>query len=332
MLMETDYAPPSLDQQKRYVTDLENQIQQTSTRITKLENKLQKELKDHEKYQSSILKRFAYKLSGKSDVFEARAKTEEREYFDALHDTHIAKQMYENTAKALDEAKAHQTALEKVAAQHVHAQDELNGLYGSIFHGPSPGFPEEDKAEEAAKNALHAFNDLRSQLEAQNQVLQILKLAQGKMRDAAKSLSHAHKSSQVDIFTRGIMADIVERHMLTRAEAELSETYQLVMQAQRLSPEVQPLPPIEVVSGHFKSDMLFDNPFSDISFNNKIKESQEEQRQASAALDHQVDRALRRLSLLSQNLSQISGALGQSRLALQRAREQAFQRVIRRNN
>jgi hypothetical protein len=82
ILSDTDHAPPALEQQKRYIDDLNTQLSQVQSRLKALETTRDKELKDHEKYRDSVMKRFAYKATGQKDKFAAKAEKEEKEYFE----------------------------------------------------------------------------------------------------------------------------------------------------------------------------------------------------------------------------------------------------------
>ena len=72
VLKETDYAVPALQQQRRHLTDLTNELSNVQKNIRLLDRKREKELKEHDKYRKSVMRRFAYKVGGKKDVFEAR--------------------------------------------------------------------------------------------------------------------------------------------------------------------------------------------------------------------------------------------------------------------
>ena len=49
ILSETDHAPPSLEHQKEYVSDLERDMKEISSRLANLQKQREKELKEHEK-------------------------------------------------------------------------------------------------------------------------------------------------------------------------------------------------------------------------------------------------------------------------------------------
>jgi septal ring factor EnvC (AmiA/AmiB activator) len=82
ILSQTDHAPSALEQQTRYVQDLNKQLEDVKKRIDQLGHERWKEGKDHKKYRDSVMKRWAYKVSGNKDKFASRAEKEEKEYFD----------------------------------------------------------------------------------------------------------------------------------------------------------------------------------------------------------------------------------------------------------
>lgn len=327
ILSETDYAPPALGQHKRYIADLEGEIQKLDRSIKSLETKRAQELKDHEKYRDSTMKRFAYKVSRRTEKFEAKASKEEREYFDVLQEEHRAKESRKDLGQRLDEANSARSNLEGVAGRHNQAQQELDALYDSIFEGPTPGFPEEDERERSAGDALSRYHNLRTQTEAEGQSVQILGQAQRKMKAAMASMQDALSASRMDMFGGGTMSDMMERSALSKAETLYAQCQTDIAQAQRMSPAVQPLPPVNIAQGSLMSDVFFDNIFTDMAFHDKIKQSMVELQRAAAALDQQADLARQRHDGSSKELSQLSRSLEDSRVALQKARELAFERV-----
>jgi len=205
-LSETDYAKPALEQQKRYVADVENEIKQLHKHLKQLEEKRKKELKDHEKYRDSVMKRFAYKIGGKREKFNVKAEKEEREYFEVLQEEHKATEMRKNLSSTLDEAQKHRSELEGAASRHDQAQRSLDELYDTIFEGPTPEFPEEDSKEYSANDALNRYHNMRVHVESEAQVLKILSNAAQKMSLAKYALAEARSHSQMDMFGGGMMS------------------------------------------------------------------------------------------------------------------------------
>lgn len=98
----------------------------------------------------------------------------------------------------------------------------------------------------------------------------------------------------------------------------------LVDQASRTSPEVHPLPSVNIAQGSLMSDVLFDNIFTDMQFHEKIKQSQSELERAERDLQAQRSNAEQRYSSLNGQLLQQAQGLESARVALQRVREDAF--------
>jgi hypothetical protein len=184
ILHQTDSAIPDLQAQKRQVADLERQVAQQAERLKQVGYRRKQELREHEHYRDSVLRRFAFKIGGKADKFEARAAKEEREYFDVLQEEHQADVMKKNLDEMLADAKTVRGELEIRAATHVEAQRDLDSLYESIFTGPSPGFPEEDQRERETSNALRIYKEARSRAEGEGQVVNILTQAQTRLNGA----------------------------------------------------------------------------------------------------------------------------------------------------
>lgn len=205
-LSETDYAKPALEQQKRYIADVENEIRQLDKRIKELEQRRKKELKEHEKYRDSVMKRFAYKVSRKQEKFDVKAEKEEREYFEVLQEEHKANEMRKNLGNTLAEAQRQRSELEGTASRHDQAQRGLDELYDSIFEGPTPEFPEEDSKEYSANDALNQYHNMRVRVESETQVRNILDNALQKISIAKYALAEARSHSQMDMFGGGMMS------------------------------------------------------------------------------------------------------------------------------
>lgn len=323
-LSQNDYAKPALQQQNLYITDLEKEIKDLDKRIGDLETKRKAELKDHEKYRDSVMKRFAYKVGRKEEKFNVKAEKEEREYFEAVQEEHKAKQLRANTNATLDKARDHKSELEAAAARHTQAQMELDELYDSIFEGPSPEYPGEDSKENEANEALYRYQQLRSQAESQYQVLNILSSARGKMSTAKSSLEEALQHSRMDMFGGGMMSDMMERSALSKAEVSLTEVKMLIAQAQRFSPELRQLPPVDIAQGNLVSDVMFDNIFTDMQFHDKIKDSQTQLERASQHLKSQIQNAEQRYNETRHEVEQRMQTLIYARVALQQARQDIF--------
>lgn len=326
-LHETESAVPDLDAQRRYIHDLEQQFADASKKLRLLSDKRKQELKEHESYRDSVMKRFAYKIGGKTDKFEARAAKEEREYFDALQEEHKVDVTKTNLHSMLEDAKGVRADLEARVATHEQAQKDLDNLYDSIFNGPSPGFPEEDERESAKNAAIQSYQESRTRAEAEGQVVNILMQAQQRINGALLSMEDALHASRRDIFGGGTFADMMERNALSNADTQVHQARAMVRQAQRVSSMVHDLPPVKISQGNLLGDVFFDNVFTDMAFHEKIKQSNMEVNRCAQALSSDLSAAQYRHTELSRETDQKGAIVREARLQLQKAREAAFERI-----
>ncbi|KUI61655.1 hypothetical protein VP1G_08814 [Cytospora mali] len=327
ILHETESAIPALEAQKRYVADLEKQVADATNKLTQLAIKRKQELKEHESYRDSVMKRFAYKVSGKTDKFDARAAKEEREYFDILQEEHQADVMKNNLATMLIDAKGVRDELTTKAATHSQTQKDLDSLYESIFTGPSPGFPEEDERERATNAAVQAYQGARSRAEAEVQAVSFLNHAQKRLAGAMMCMQDALQASRMDMFGGGTFTDMMERSALSQAENQIQNARMMVRQARQCSPLVRDLPPVRIAQGHILGDIFFDNIFTDMAFHQKIEQSNLEVQQCARALNADLVAARQRHAEVSRETEQKRLAVQQARMLLQKVREAAFERI-----
>ncbi|KAI1415864.1 hypothetical protein F5Y13DRAFT_139238 [Hypoxylon sp. FL1857] len=331
ILYETDHAPPALEQQKRFIDDLNNELSTVQKRIAVLDRQRVQEFKEHKKYRDSVMKRFAYRVSGKTDKFEAKAEKEEKEYFAVLQKERQAKEQEENIRDMRSKALEAQSDLEAEASRHAEAQKQLDNLYDSIFQGPTPAFPEEDRSEQDAESALQAYHNSRVLVEAESQVVSLLTEAMERLRKALIYTDEALSRSRMDMFGGGTFSDFMERNALDKAESQVNQMISLVQQAQRISPNVQDLPAVGIAHGSLMGDVFFDNIFSDMAFHDRIKASWSGLQRAQESLKDQMTLAKSRYQQAEQEMNAHAATLKAAREELQRARERIFERITNAN-
>lgn len=326
-LHETDSAVPDLAAQRRYVADLERQAAEAAERLRQLGERRKRELKEHESYRDSVMKRFAYKIGGREDKFAERAAREEREYFDALQEEHQADAMAKNLAAMLDDARRARAELEGRAAAHARAQEELDGLYEAIFTGPTPGFPEEDDREREMNAALLAYHEARSHAEGEAQAVRILSRAQDHLNLALMAMEDALHASRRDMLGGGTFHDMLERNALAKAENEIQQARKMVAMARRAAPLVRNLPQVSIEQGNLLGDVFFDNYVTDRAFHEKIKQSNMEVQRCAQVLKADLSAARQRHAEVSKETERKRAEVRKTRTRLQRAREAAFERI-----
>lgn len=213
------------------------------------------------------MRRYASKLQGHKgqEKFSAKQDKEEREFVEAWQKEKEAEQRRDELKVALDEANKEKASLEKDSATHDTAQKELDQLYQNIFGGPTPEVPGEDDMEQAMDRSREWFKQCEEQLRRDKQAADALKNADGRLRQALANMSDALSASNIDRFGGGALFDMMERDAMSKAQMNLNWTLQIMADASRAQPAIEPLREVTIDHGHFLGDIVFDNIFSDFA-------------------------------------------------------------------
>jgi hypothetical protein len=327
-LSETDYASGALYQNNQYLSKLQQLVKQQAATASKAHQARLKEEKDHEKYRDSTMKRFAYRLARKTDDFQAKAGKEEREFFDAVQASFEADKELERLKTELKDAEETRKQIETAKQTHDAAQAELDRLYAGLFDGPTPSFPNEDQAEAEVRQAAQAHDAVLRQLSQDKQVLQLLKKADALIRGALAELASAESASKMDMYGfGGSYADYAERSALSRAQMAVQGAKQTLNQANALNPNVGSIGNMRIAQGHFLSDIVFDNIFTDMRFHEEIVGSIREVEAGFRRLQLTLQTAVQSVQRGEQEAQRSGANIRQARERLQKARENIFERL-----
>lgn len=279
----------------------------------------------------STVKRFAYRLSGKKEKFDAKAEQEEREYLEAVqkhvnacHELDVLKESIAQSERKLQE-------LESVATAHSNAQKELDSLYDSIFQGPTPEYPEEDQAEIPVQQLRQEFAGVQARLSVENQALSILLDADKFMQRAIVDLGQANKANNATgygmVIVNTDMARVTERNSLSKAECHLSQVEMLVSQAQRAQPAVKEIGNVELKAGQMLGNVIFNDGWNELYVLEEIEKGQKQLKQASDKLKAEVQAARKREDSVKLELAGVKGRLDEARMNLERVRAGTFESI-----
>lgn len=327
-LHETDAAPSQLQQQNAYIKDLESQIANTTKRVDGLKRKTAAELKDHEKYRDSTVRRFAHKASGRKEKFTEKAAKEEKEYFEAVQSQKSAEDELSYVRQLKAEADVQKSQFAQSAKRHDQLQAELDALYNSIFAGHTPEFPDEDRKEEACNTAHQNVQQLNQQLEKERHILFLLGQTVQKLSEARSSLDGAYGMSQYDLFGGGTMASMQKRNYLERAESSIQQVRMLQDQVKQVAPDLPSLGELRIAMGSIWSDVVFHNIFTDMQMHEQVKASMQQVDQAGNQCSNLIRTRENILSKLQGDVQTANQRLQHARLELQQAREDAFSKVL----
>jgi len=328
VLSQTDNAPTALKQNSTYIHDLETQIANTDKEITRLHRITEDERKDHVKYEESTFTRYMYKMRGSKGVarFAEKAGKEEKEFVEAWQKEREAQESHAELTRALAAAKQENERLQGEATRHDRAQSELDRLYSSIFDGPTPEVPGEDQLESSLWNNKQWSDSSTQHQNLQRRAAEALNATLHSLECASKDINDALDMSRWDMWGGGTFTDMMERDALSRAQVGVSESLRHMDEARRCQPGIPALSNINIDNGHFISDVLFDNIFTDMAQHDRIKNSAMQLQQALQQCRDLLEKQKRTYQEASVQCNQATEATNASRLELQRIRAEAFVR------
>ncbi|KAG9599821.1 hypothetical protein KCU77_g3563, partial [Aureobasidium melanogenum] len=328
ILSQTDNAPTALKQNSTYISDLQNQIAATDKEIKRLHRITEDERKDHIKYEESTFTRYMYKMRGKKGQakFAEKAGKEEKEFVEAWQKERETQESHAELTRALADAQQEHQRLQGEAARHDQAQSELDRLYSSIFDGPTPEVPGEDQLESSLQNNKQWADSCTQHQNLQRRAAEALHATLQHLERAAKDMDDALDMSRWDMWGGGTFTDMMERDALSRAQVGVSESLRHMDEARRCQPAIPPLSEINIDNGHFISDVLFDNIFTDMAQHDRIKNSAMQLHKALQQCKEILEKQKRTYHEAAAQSTQATEALNSSRFELQRIRAEAFER------
>ncbi|KAK5155255.1 hypothetical protein LTS14_006210 [Recurvomyces mirabilis] len=320
ILSRTDYAGPVLKENGSYTSDLSTQIGALNKELKQLHATTEDERKDHLKYRDSTVKRYAAKMRGHKgqEKLASQQEKEEREFLEAWQKENEAKQRHEELTKALNEAEVQHEVMTKDAARHARAQESLDRLYNGIFGGPTPEYPEEDQIEGSVSRCRKST--------AEKRALNALRSAHNSLGQGLNSMQEALSMSTYDMWGGGTFVDMMERDALARAQNQVTQASWHIEEARRVQPIIRPLSQVNIDMGHFISDVMFDNIFTDMAQHDRIKSSNTQLQRAFQELQAQLGDQQQRFREAESQTKQASQSLDEARVELQRVRAEAFER------
>lgn len=330
ILSQTDSAPAALKQNSVYITGLENDIANTDQEIKRLHRITEDERKDHVKYEESTFTRYMYKLRGKKGEakFAAKAGKEEQEFVEAWQKERETQETHAELTRALANAQQDQRRLQSESSRHDQAQQELDTMYSSIFNGPTPEIPGEDRLESSLQNNKQWADSATEHQNLQRRAAEALHATLQCLEHAARNMSEALDMSRWDMWGGGTFTDMMERDALSRAQVDVTEALRRMDEARRCQPGIPALQNVNIDNGHLISDVLFDNIFTDMAQHDRIKNSDLQLQDALRQCRELLEKQKRTCHEAAARCAQATEATNASRLELQRIRAEAFERFV----
>ncbi|KAM4066617.1 hypothetical protein HRG_000696 [Hirsutella rhossiliensis] len=328
VLADTDYSPAALDQQSRFIDNLDSQIGVSNQKLKLLNMKREMEHNELDKFRDSQVRRFMYKAACQQNKFVDKAEKGERHYSEVVQRVRRERNINADLRDQRKEAALSKRQLEAMAHLHVGAQRKLDKLYHSIFSGSTPHFPEENEAKRQCNRMEAAYHGARAAWEAESSAVQLLDKGDSLMDEALTRIRDALSYSRADRFAGGGVYDMMERNRVAQADQIVTMARLQVMRAQKASPQVQALPEVTINNGRVLRDVVSDDVFADRAFRKELKHAAVETQRCATELKGELDAARRRQGQLQAKLDRRAAELTEARAVLQKARERVFEAVL----
>ncbi|KDQ08162.1 hypothetical protein BOTBODRAFT_38149 [Botryobasidium botryosum FD-172 SS1] len=321
-----DYAPSALKQNEAHLKHIKEDLKQRQAELDKLKEKTKSEYADVASISRSATKRFFIRLShgGKKQGLEQRIAKEQQEYLEAFQKEQDQLDMVRIMEAEKEEATFLNADLKDKVKTHNRLKNELESLYHTVFHGPTPEYPEEDEAEQAYLTAEADHASAMEKLNTESHTLSLLTKAERASAQCLKHMREAEHYSIRDMFGGGMFTDILERNALEKAHASANQVHAFMRQARQLSPQVQDIGHIQVPSGDYLTDIMFDSFYTDAMFHDKIQQSISALFRTTSRAQTEVNRSKDRLTGMQGYVYQSTTLMQVRRAELERIRRHIF--------
>ncbi|KAJ3916480.1 hypothetical protein F5877DRAFT_80841 [Lentinula edodes] len=234
-LESLQYAPSALNQQSKYLRDLQAELTSVKKEVKQLGEKTKKERKEHEELRDSTTRRLAARLKGKSGLekFEAKKEKEEREYVVALENEMRERGKQTMLENMIEEARKVKSDLEEKSNRLELTKKELSNLYHQVFDGPTLEFPRDDVLERELASAQATISDMMERDALANSAVYAAKAEM--LLNQARSTSgdvqtigplRVHDISLFgDVFFDNVFSDIRAHHKIQSNRDELAAAH-----------------------------------------------------------------------------------------------------------
>jgi len=179
-----------------YINRIKESINEQANKLKDLHEEVETRFKIHKSFCDCIAHRLFHRTAQAREEYEADSLKAEQNYFAALGAQSRAEARRAQLESDLEAAIGEREELEKGVREHDELRKEIDEMYERLFDGPTPGFPEEDAAEEAYKAAKEEHDVTKERIQKSRQALRLLHLAQERLPQAQKYLASAQKQGK----------------------------------------------------------------------------------------------------------------------------------------
>ncbi|KIL64647.1 hypothetical protein M378DRAFT_163117 [Amanita muscaria Koide BX008] len=318
-----DYVLDALSQQKACVADIERRYRHCEKGIDVLSAETKKARKLHENWRNSHALRFAQKLRGKKEKYDARESQEERIYVAALEREVQEKQGMEILKQLGMEAQSVLNDLLEKACERQSLKAELSSLYSQVFDGAAGDFPEQDELSQEVEAARITQDEIQIRLSSETQAVELLNRADNLLNACRQTITEAISYARWDPWGGNGMNDYAFRTLLNRAQSLSDQASVVVSEARQISPSISDIGRVLIVPWTPNSLISV----SEFALQQQIRNSAAEIIKAHMHIKWQSEAAVNRVAYARSQLQEATDLLNIQREELDSMRGRIFKRV-----
>ncbi len=308
--------PKELEQQRTYLSNLNNSLINAQTMLGSLTEQRKKEYKDVEKLEKLSTTSLMARIKGKKDQ---QLEKEKVEYLNVLNKEEAAGRECQELTSLISHTEKQINQLEDLLQTKSKLEKELEELIHNVCHGVVD--PIEDAVEQRLtnlENQIEPITDNRSRIfRAKNHLEHTI----ADLNYALEALRSASGFSTWDILGGGLIADSIKHSKMSDARNRVHNAHNNIQRAIQEYPEIgSSLRSAYVEEMSFFWDGFMDNIFSDLAARDKIHRSRESVRQAlkdaSTAnqwLDNKLSNVNQQFNTLNRQVEEIKKELLEER-------------------
>ncbi|KAL0574468.1 hypothetical protein V5O48_007482 [Marasmius crinis-equi] len=232
-LTEVEHAPKDLATVETKIVELQTQLEETRLNPGKVKRKSADGLDKHSHAPKLAFLRRSYSGKGK-DVEDRYLPIREKQ---------------NQLEQALSQAKFEQMGLKGKTNEYQALRQKLDALYGIVFDGPTPGYPNEDQLEQQVSAAKAVCERVRVTLAAERAAYEYVTKAEKTMRECRARLRDALEVAATSMFASWRSVQDQESHCLQAAHKLACQVPEMVRDARDHCPEIRPLEQLSIIEG-----------------------------------------------------------------------------------
>ncbi|THU79482.1 hypothetical protein K435DRAFT_875419 [Dendrothele bispora CBS 962.96] len=321
-LADLEDAPRQLAEISAVISELQGQVEESEAKVEKLAEKTKQErtrADNNEKFGST----FKF-WKGKSKSSDG---TQKRSFAEAMQDEMRERDKLAGLQRALTSAREQKPDILGRVHEYEDLDAQLDALYGLVFSGPTPGYPQEDALEQQVAAARSVHQRVQADLETETETLELLVRAEKTMREAHSKLKDAiYWATALAMLAGGRSAEVKEASALQNAHALARKAELEYNEAKMKSSQVKFLERSKLareIPQRREGDNTFHEDLTKLS--NELTETQSQ---------FSTERKAAYVRVASQNMmaKQAEQALNEYRKELNAARREIFEEIIAKVN